>query len=604
MKTYFRLLGYVKKYKPLIFLSALLSILFSIFSALSIYLTIPLLKTLFMETSSEPVESTGDITNFVQGILNSIEAYILSGDKETALVKVCVLILVTFSLKNITGFFQSITMQKVEKGTVRDVRMELYEKINSLSLRYFTTERSGNLISRMTNDVYSVQNAISATFLNMMREPLLIIIFMIIALSISWQMTLIAIVVFPLTVLVIAKIGESLRRRSKRMQEKASDLMTIITETIYGAKIIRALRGEKFKNDEFRKESDEHYRLTMRNVRASEMASPISEFLTIIAGVIIIWFGGRQILIENTLQPAEFLGFLFIIFQLVVPIKNLGSVNNRIQEASASAERIFEIIDYPVEIKEAKKAVEIDTFKDCIELKEFGFSYDNDKIVLKEVNLKVNKSEILAIVGPSGVGKSTLVDLIARFYDPTEGDIYIDGVNLKDIKIESLRRLIGIVQQETILFNDTIKTNLLFGMEGISMDKLIEVCKLANAYNFIVNTEKGFDTIIGERGLRLSGGQKQRLSIARTLLRNPQILILDEATSSLDTESEKLVQDALDKLMNNRTSIVIAHRLSTVKNADRIIVLSGDGISQVGTHDELINMKDGIYKKLYELQFN
>jgi ATP-binding cassette, subfamily B, bacterial MsbA len=605
MKIYLRILNYVKKYKLYLSLSIFFSILFSIFSALSIYLTIPLLKTLFLDESA-PVEeqsSTG-FAKYFNEFRNSFEGFIFEGGIESALIKVCLLIIAAFFLKNLTGFVQSIYMQKVEKGVLRDIRNKLYEKINSLSLRYFTTERSGNLISRMTNDVNVIQSGISATFSNMIRDPLLILIFVFMALSISWQMTLIALVVFPVTVIVISKIGASLRRRSMRVQRKSSDLLSIITETIYGAKVIRSFRAEKYLDNTFKKESDEYYRLILKNVKASELASPVSEFLTIIAGVCIIWFGGREILINNTLAPEEFFGFLFIIFQLVGPIKNLGTVNNRIQESAASGERIFEILDQHVEIKEADNAIVKNTFDNEIEFRNVSFYYEKGKNILEDINLTINRSEIIAVVGPSGVGKSTFADLAARFYDPTSGNIYIDGIDLKLISMDSLRNLIGIVPQETILFNDTIKNNIIFGMSGVTEEILIDVCKSANAYKFILNTEKGFDTIVGERGLKLSGGQRQRLAIARAILRNPQILILDEATSSLDTESEKLVQDAIDKLMQNRTSIVIAHRLSTVKNADRIIVFEKGKISQTGKHRDLIQDENGIYKKLYELQFD
>jgi ATP-binding cassette, subfamily B, bacterial MsbA len=605
MKIYLRILNYVKKYKLYLSLSIFFSILFSIFSALSIYLTIPLLKTLFLDESA-PVEeqsSTG-FAKYFNEFRNSFEGFIFEGGIESALIKVCLLIIAAFFLKNLTGFVQSIYMQKVEKGVLRDIRNKLYEKINSLSLRYFTTERSGNLISRMTNDVNVIQSGISATFSNMIRDPLLILIFVFMALSISWQMTLIALVVFPVTVIVISKIGASLRRRSMRVQRKSSDLLSIITETIYGAKVIRSFRAEKYLDNTFKKESDEYYRLILKNVKASELASPVTEFLTIIAGVCIIWFGGREILINNTLAPEEFFGFLFIIFQLVGPIKNLGTVNNRIQESAASGERIFEILDQHVEIKEADNAIVKNTFDNEIEFRNVSFYYEKGKNILEDINLTINRSEIIAVVGPSGVGKSTFADLAARFYDPTSGNIYIDGIDLKLISMDSLRNLIGIVPQETILFNDTIKNNIIFGMSGVTEEILIDVCKSANAYKFILNTEKGFDTIVGERGLKLSGGQRQRLAIARAILRNPQILILDEATSSLDTESEKLVQDAIDKLMQNRTSIVIAHRLSTVKNADRIIVFEKGKISQTGKHRDLIQDENGIYKKLYELQFD
>jgi len=605
METYLRLLRYIKKYKERIIISVFMSVLYSIFSAISVYLTIPLLKTLFDNSASENNMAVG---NDVSGLYNKVQKifgeFILNNGKENALLKICILILISFFLKNVTGFFQSIYMQYVEKGVLRDLRYELYEKINSLSLRFFTQEKTGNLISRMTNDINAVQSGISAAFSNLIKEPLLIIIYLIISVSISWQMTLMSILVFPLTIFFTAKIGASLKRRSLRAQQKMSELITIISETIYGAKVIRVFRAENFRNKLFRKENDAHYKLIIKSAKTSELTSPITEFLSILAGVIIIWFGGREILVNNNLRPEEFLGFLFILFQLIVPIKNLTTVGNRIQESSASGERIFEILDYPVEVMDSQKSADFTNFDETIVLKNVSFYYNPEKTVLEDINLVINKSEKVAIVGSSGGGKSTLADLISRFYDVTSGDIFIDDVNIKNITIKSLRKIIGIVPQETILFNDTIRNNILFGSEIHTEDDLINATKFANAYEFICDTENGFDTIVGERGLKLSGGQKQRIAIARALLRNPQILILDEATSSLDSESEILVQGALEKLMTNRTSIIIAHRLSTIKNADRIFVLDNGKIVQIGSHEELIKDGKGVYKKLYDLQFN
>ena len=600
MKPYRRILNYATKYKKYIFTTISLSVIFSFFSGLSIYLTIPLLKTLFL--SGESPQENAPAGNFIKSLMHETEKFILSGGKENALYLICIFILTSYLLKNITGFFQTLYMQKVEKSVMRDVRYDMYEKVNSFSLRYFTTERTGNLISRMTNDVNVIQGGLSAVFLNLFREPLLIIIYLVLAISISWKMTLIALLVFPVTVLVILKIGSSLKRRSIRMQNKTSDILSVITETIYASKIIRAFNAQNFLNRLFKIESDELYTLTMKNVKASELAQPITEFLSILAGVLIIWFGGRDILVSNTLSPEDFLGFLFIIFQLVVPIKNLSSVNNSIQQSTVSAERIFEVIDFPPEVTEKEGAISKTSFDSEIEIKNVYFEYDLNKPVLKNINLKIEKSSIVALVGSSGSGKSTLADLIARFYDVSSGNIFLDGTDIKDISINSLRNLMGIVQQETILFNDTIRNNIVFGMENVSEEKIIEICKSSNAYDFIKETEKGLDTVIGERGLKLSGGQRQRLSIARTLLRNPSILILDEATSALDSESEIIVQNAIEKLMSGRTSIVIAHRLSTIQNADRIVVLNKGEIAETGNHEQLIQ-SSGLYKKLYDLQF-
>lgn len=382
------------------------------------------------------------------------------------------------------------------------------------------------------------------------------------------------------------------------MQSKAADLLSIITETIYGSKVIRSFGATKFMDKLFKKESESLYDLTIKNAKASELAQPVTEFLSIIAAVLIIWFGGREILISKTLDPEEFVGFLFIIFQLAVPIKSLSSVNNRIKTAEASADRIFEVIDHPIEVKEKENPIDFSGLNNCISLSNVSFEYDSDRKVLEGINLEIQKSKVVALVGPSGAGKSTLADLIARFYDVTSGSIKFDNVDVRDISFASFRKTVGVVQQETILFNDTIRNNILFGSDNVNEDDFINVCKSANAYDFIMKTENGFETVIGERGLKLSGGQRQRLSIARTLLRNPQILILDEATSSLDTESEHIVQNAIDRLMEGRTSIVIAHRLSTIIDADTIVVLDKGRIVQTGTHEELINT-DGLYKKLY-----
>ena len=548
------------------------------------------MKTLFLGNST-----TTGITdsNNISGLYNRLqilfEKFIFLSGKENALLIICLLIIFAFLLKNVTSFFQSLFMQKIENKIIFELRYQIFEKLNKLSVRYFAQERTGNLISRMTNDLTNVQSGISALFYDLLKEPLVIIIFLFLSLSISWQMTLMAFLVFPLTVFLITKVGASLKRRSIRVQEKLADLLTIMTETIYGSKIIKIFSAEKYLNTIFYNELNKHYRLTIRSVKAHELTSPVTEVLSIISGVLVIWFGGREILINNNLKPEEFLGFLFILFQIIAPIKNLSTVYNRIQKSFPSAERIFEILDFPEEITEKPDATELNTFSKNIELKDVSFYYEEDKWVLKNINLTINKSEIIAIVGSSGAGKSTIADLITRFYDVIKGQILIDNIDLRDLKIKSLRNLIGIVPQEVILFNNTIRNNIIFGLENISEEKLIDTCKYSNAYDFILNTEKGFDTIIGERGLKLSGGQKQRLSIARALLRNPQILILDEATSSLDNESEKQVQEALEKLMHNRTSIIIAHRLSTIINADKIFVLNEGKIVQEGNHIELIN---------------
>ena len=532
--------------------------------------------------------------------------YVFSGTHSEALVKICLIIVLAFFLKNVFGYFQSYFMAYAEQGLVKDIRNAVYRHLHTLSLGYFTNERTGNLISRITNDVAVINTGISATFLNLVREPLLIIVFLGIAFSLSWRLTLLSLVVLPFALYFIGKLGLRIHKESWTTQERMADMTSVLQETITGIKVVKAFGMEEFENKKFQKETWRYFKSLLKIVRIRNLASPITEFLSVIVGVVIIWYGGMQVLELGTMRASEFLTFLIAIFQIMPPVKELTSVNNRIQESTAAAKRVFEVLDIEPEIKEVENAIELKEFKDKIVFEDVWFSYNGQSdgdFVLKNINLVVKRGEILAIVGPSGAGKSTLVDLIPRFYDPTRGRILIDGIDLKLLKIKSLRDKIGIVTQETILFNDTVKNNIAYGLDDCPMEKIIEAAIAANAHEFIMQLPQGYDTLIGERGTKLSGGQRQRISIARALLKNPPILILDEATSNLDTESEILVQEAIERLMKNRTVFVIAHRLSTIRNADRIIVLENGRIVQEGRHDELIK-QDGLYRKLYEMQFN
>jgi len=615
LKTYLRILTYVKPYWKHLSLSVIFTILFAILNGASVYLTIPLLDTLFQESNRQVVTQTTPFdttTGILPGWLQKIEhdlssafnAFVFSGSKLDALFKICMLVLIAFLAKNIFGYLQAYFLAYVEQGTMKDLRNAAYTHLHELPMSYFKKERVGNLISRITNDVNIVQASISAAFLNLIREPLTIIVFLLIALSISWQLTLLAFVILPFSMIIIAWIGLKLRKQSAVIQAKMADITSILQETISGVKIVKAFGMENYENQKFKKETQSFFRMMLKIVRIRNSSSPITEFLSVIVGVVIIYFGGVLVLQENTLKASEFLGFLFAIFQLMPPIKELSSVNNRIQESSAAGDRIFEILDTHPIIKNETGAVPLTDFNNKVKFENVNFKYDDsDDYVLQNINFEVSKGEVIALVGPSGGGKSTLVDLIPRFYDPTNGRITIDEVDIKKFTLDTLRSKMGIVTQETFLFNESMKNNIAYGLTNYPLERVIEAAKTANAHNFILQMPQGYDTIIGERGVKLSGGQRQRISIARALLKDPEIMIFDEATSALDNESELLVQEAIERMMKNRTTFVIAHRLSTIRNATKIIVLDKGRIIQTGRHDDLLRDTSGLYFKLYEMQF-
>ena len=616
MNTYLRILSFVKPYWKHVVISIVFSILYAILSGASIYLMIPLLDTLFQESTSTQVELENSsldgtsatipdwLINIKEDFISWFNNYILSGDKIDILINICILIIIAFSLKNIFGYLQAYFMAHVEFGAMRDLRDRAYIHLNKLSLSYFKKEKVGNLISKFTNDINIVQSSISATFSNLIKEPVTIFVFFIIAFSISWALTILAIFIVPVSTLIIVWIGKILKKQTSIIQSKLADITSILQESISGVKVVKAFGMERFENKKFMKETNNYFILALKIIRIRNSSSPITEIISVIIGATIIYFGGLLVLEEGTLSASQFMGFLFAIFQMMPPIKTLGGVNNRIQEASAAAERIFEIMDTEPDIRNKDGSVELTEFIKSIEFKNVSFNYEetNDAI-LTDISFIVKRGEIIALVGPSGGGKSTLVDLIPRFYDPTKGVIKIDDIDIKELKLDSVRGKMGIVTQDTFLFDGTIKDNIAYGLEDCPLEKIVQAAKTANAHEFILDASDGYDTIVGERGVKLSGGQKQRLTIARALLKDPEIMIFDEATSALDNESEILVQQAIERLMVNRTTFVIAHRLSTIRNATKILVIDNGRIVQMGTHNELINDEKGLYKKLYELQF-
>ena len=581
----------------------------------SVYLTIPLLDTLFNQSETVPkVNSINEniknsfvpqfITDFINSISLAFHNFIFDGGITQILLKICLLIIIAFFAKGIFDYLQDYFLSFVQQGAIKRIRDTAYIHLHKLPMSYFKNERTGDLISRITNDVNVVQNSFSIVFLSLFREPVTIIVFMGIAISISWKLFLVSLVILPVSGAIIGTIGIKLRRQTKQLQREMGNITAILQESISGVKIVKAFGMEAYENKKFMNFTNNYFKTAIKKIRIQSISSPSTEFIAVLVGVVIIYYGGVLVLIDKSMKASEFLGFLLAVFQMIPPMKTLATVNNRIQEAIAAGDRIFEVIDTEPKIKNIKNAKTIGSFTQGIEFKNMYFKYDDsDELILDNISLKVNKGEIIALVGGSGAGKTTFVDLIPRFYDPTSGQILIDGIDTKEVSLESLRKLMGIVTQETVLFNETVTSNIAYGLENFPFEKVVEAAKIANAHNFILEMPHGYDTIIGEHGTKISGGQRQRLSIARALLKNPPIMIFDEATSALDNESEMLVQEAIERLMADRTTFVIAHRLSTIRNANRILVLDKGKIVQQGNHQELLNDEKGLYRKLYELQF-
>jgi ATP-binding cassette, subfamily B, bacterial MsbA len=627
MNLYLRILRYIRPYWAHLAASIVCVIFFVTFSSVSIFSIGPFLTTLFgtqSGTRSAEVQGTrlqNSGTGTTQPSASALPQLSLASteklkdkayglflgsdwqkDRWKALRRFCVILMSVILLKSAFDYLQAYLMAHVEQAVIRDIRNDIYIHLNRLSLGYFNRTKTGKLISRITNDVTLVNGGISASFFTMVQNPLLIVAFLTMAFIISWKLTLIAFFVLPVSLLIISWIGLSLRKSSTVSQERMAEVTTVLQESITGARIVKAFGMETFEIKRFSEKTHQYFKTLLRLTRARNLASPLTEFLGTGVGVGILWFGGAQVLRGEALTPDRFILFLGCVFSLMRPVKEISSVNNRIQEALAAGERIFELLDTDPEVKETPHPVRVKAFRRRVEYRNVTFAYDEGSPVLRNVSLAVDKGEVLAIVGPSGAGKSTFVDLLPRFYDPRGGSIEIDGEDIRHIKLTDLRGLMAIVTQETILFNDTVRNNIAYGLADVPHSKITEAAKAANAHRFIESMENGYDTVIGERGMKLSGGERQRLAIARALLKDSPILILDEATSSLDTESELLVQEAIDRLMKNRTSFVIAHRLSTIQHADEIVVLHKGQIAEKGTHASLLR-RGGLYKKLYHMQF-
>jgi subfamily B ATP-binding cassette protein MsbA len=604
MKIFAKFFLYIKPYSKYLALANTFMLLFVIFSLLSVALIMPFIDLLFSQVplTVPPKETTSifDLKDYLSYQL----AQFTSEYSKLDLIKILVVLMIAvFLLKNLFSYLQTYFMSIVEQGTIRDIRLSLYTHFHRLSLGYFTEEKKGILISRIINDATLIRDSMVAVINSIFRDPPLIIIFSFVLFIFNWKLTLLAFLLLPITGFILARIGNSLKKRSIRSQEKIADITSVLDETFGAMRIVKAFNMEDYEINKFKTYEKQYFSLLMSLTRRRALASPITETIGVIAITIILYFIGSEIISgRSDMTPGAFFVYLGIFFQMMPSLKLFGQVFNVIKEGSAAAERVYSVLNTQPKIFDLPDATELKSFNDRIQFKNVNFKYEKSDVILKNVNLTIHKGEILAIVGPSGSGKSSLVDLIPRFYDPIDGSIQIDGVDLRNIKLKSLRDFMGIVAQETILFNDTIRNNIAYGSVSLPLENIIEAASAANAHNFIDDLPNGYNTIIGDRGLKLSGGERQRISIARALLKNPPILILDEATSSLDTESEILVQQAIERLMQGRTSIVIAHRLSTTQNADKIIVLNEGKIVEEGPHEELMKL-NGLYNKLYSMQF-
>ena len=609
MNQYIKILKFARPHQKYIYGSLFFNILYSVFQIASLGTILPVLGMLFgtieaKKYSTAPVYS-GDILDFFDYVKEYANYYVQSLVTEhgalSVLAWLCVITAFMFLLRNIFRYLGSFLLINYRVGVTKDLRGAMYRKILSLPVSFFTESRKGDLMSRMSNDVGEVEGNILGSLVELINAPFMLISTLVTLFFLSTEMTLFSLLVLPVMGTMIALIGKSLKKDSHEAQNEMGNIFSIVDETLKSTKVIKIFSAEKIMDTRFMQSMQRWINSSIRLGRKKELASPMSEFLGSVTFLIIAWYGGKQIIVEQSISPADFLVFLGIFFQILPPVKSLSQSISNVQKGEASLERVLEILDADVKIDEAPNPVSISTLNHSIEFNNIGFFYDKDHAILKNFSLSIPKGKTVALVGQSGSGKTTIANLLARFYDVSEGEIMIDGTNIKNLNLKNYRQLLGMVTQESVLFNDTVYNNILMGKPDATREEVIAAAKIANADAFITRLPEGYDSNIGDDGGKLSGGQKQRVSIARAVLKNPPIMILDEATSALDTESERFVQDALEKMMENRTSLVIAHRLSTIQKADWIVVMEKGDIVEQGTHHELM-AKKGTYQKLVELQ--
>ena len=600
-----RLFKMVISYWPLLIVSTISAFIYVAFNGLSVWLTASLFNNILTDYE-DLIINHNNLSNTKVSINDQLKYWtnelILRDSALESLKVLCYTIIGSFLFKNIFLYIKNIALTYIQFNLITKLRVRLYAHLQKMSLSYFDRSQSGALSSIVLNDVSNMRVAFGASFHKLFVEPINIILFVALLLIINLKLALISIIIVPLSGAIVILIGRSIRRKSKRTAEKIARIMSIMAENLNSIRVVKSFSMESFEIDRFTSEQKRYYQLIFRRAKLRLVSSPIIEMIGAFIGVCLLWIGGHDVLVAQNMNSEDFIRFILILFSVLGPIRNLSNVSVELQKGFASADRVFEVLDTPESIKSKPDATTISELNDQICFNNVSFNYDGTDSVLKDVSFNMKKGTVTALVGSSGAGKSTIADLIPRFYDVVDGSVMIDGTDIRDIKINSLRRLMGIVSQETILFNDTIGSNIKYGLQSVSDKRLEVAAENANALDFIKDQPEGFETMIGEKGVRLSGGQRQRIAIARGILKNPPILILDEATSSLDTESEHLVQTAIDNLMAERTVLVIAHRLTTVENADSILVMDSGQIVASGTHQELLS-QEGIYTRLYNKQF-
>jgi len=604
MEYFKKILRFAKPYRKYGFLNIFFNILYALFSALSFAALIPMLDVLFTPEKKvliEPIyEGMGQLKDYLQDYINfRVNAY--SGENEMkGLVLVIGLVLILFLLKNFFNYLAMYFITFLRNGVLKDIRNKMYAKIVDLPISYYSEKRKGDVIARITSDVLEIQHSFLSILELIVREPLTILFTIVIMFGISTKLTLFVFIFIPLAGLIISRIGKSLKKKSDRVQREQGEFLSIVEETLGGLRVIKAFNSESRFYKTFSTSTNRFFHFSNKLLNRQNLASPAGEFLGILVIGVLLWFGGKMVLVDKTLDAASFIAYMGLAYNILTPAKAISKASFGVKKGNSAAERVLEILETENPIVEKKDAISKSAFDQGIKIKNVSFKYE-DEYVLKNFNLNVPKGQTVALVGQSGSGKSTIANLMTRFYDVNEGNIAIDGIDIRDFTKKSLRGLMGLVTQDSILFNDTVKNNIGLGKDNATEEEIVAAAKIANAHDFISELPQGYNTNIGDSGNKLSGGQKQRLSIARAVLKNPPIMILDEATSALDTESERLVQDALEKMMQNRTSIVIAHRLSTIQNADTIVVLQKGEIVEQGSHTQLL-AKDGVYKKLVTMQ--